>query len=141
LTKSPKLHFLDSGLLAAMRGISAKDIERDRGTFGTLLETFAYSETRKIAGWSERRPSISHFRDREGLEVDIVLEGPDGNLAAIEVKAAASVSGKDFLALRKLAGILADRFIQGVVLYDGDQVVPFGDKLYAVPISSLWSGD
>lgn len=141
LTKSPKLHFLDSGLLAAMRGISATHVERDRGTFGTLLETFVYSEIRKIAGWSEQRPSISHFRDREGLEVDLVLEGPDGNLAAIEVKAAASVYAKDFSGLRKLAGFLGDRFTQGVVLYDGDQVVPFGDKLYAAPVSCLWSGD
>lgn len=139
LTKSPKLHFLDSGLLAAMRGISPDNVRRDRSAFGTVLEAFVHSEVRKIIGWSEQQPSVFHFRDREGVEVDIVLEASDGNISGIEIKAAASVSSGDFKGLRKLSESLHSRFTQGVVLYDGDQIVPFGDNLFAAPISSLWS--
>lgn len=139
LTKSPKLHFLDSGLLAAMRGISPDNVRRDRSAFGTVLEPFVHSEVRKIIGWSEQQPSVFHFRDREGLEVDIVLEASDGNISGIEIKAVASVSSGDFKGLRKLSESLHSRFTQGIVLYDGDQVVPFGDNLFAAPISSLWS--
>jgi len=139
LTKSPKLHFLDSGLLASMRGISPEQVRRDRSTFGTVLEPFVYSEVRKIAAWSDRQPSIFHFRDREGVEVDIVLETSEGYISGIEIKAAASVTSQDFKGLRKLEETLRDRFTQGVVLYDGDQVVSFGNNLFAAPISSLWS--
>lgn len=140
LTKSSKLHFLDSGLLAAMRGISPDHLRRDRGAFGSVLEAFVYSEVRKMTGWGLQQPSIFHFRDREGAEVDIVLETSDGNICGIEIKAAASVSTEDFRGLRKLAEPLRDKFTQGVVLYDGDQVVPFGENFFAAPISSLWSG-
>lgn len=139
LTKSPKLHFLDSGLLAAMRGITPDNVRRDRSAFGTVLEPFIYSEIRKIASWSEQQPSIFHFRDREGHEVDIVLETPNGRISGIEIKASASVSSEDFKGLRKLSAALSDRFTQGVVLYDGDLVLPFGSNLFAAPISSLWS--
>ena len=139
LTKSPKLHFLDAGLLAAMRNLSPDNIRRDRTIFGALLETLVYSEMRKIIGWSDPKPSVYHFRDREGDEVDIILEAPAGLVSGVEVKASASVSNDDFIGLRKISEAVPDRFTQGVVLYDGDQVVPFGNKLFAAPISSLWS--
>ncbi len=104
-----------------------------------VLEPFVYSEVRKIAAWSDRQPSVFHFRDREGVEVDIVLETSEGYISGIEIKAAASVTSQDFKGLRKLEETLRDRFTQGVVLYDGDQVVSFGNNLFAAPISSLWS--
>lgn len=139
LTKSPKLHFLDSGLLAAIRGFSPEYLRENRSAFGTMLEPFIYGEVRKISGWSEQRVSFFHFRDREGIEVDLILETPAGGIAGIEIKASATVAAGDFKGLRKLAESVPEKFIQGVVLYDGDQVVPFGEKLFAVPISALWS--
>lgn len=139
LTKSPKLHFLDSGLLAALRGMSPDFVARDRGAFGAMLEPFIYGEIRKVAGWSDQRAALYHFRDREGLEVDLILETPAGKIAAVEIKASATVGAGDFKGLRKLAAALPDRFVQGLVLYDGDQVVPFGENLFAAPISCLWS--
>ncbi|MBM3605619.1 MAG: ATP-binding protein [Alphaproteobacteria bacterium] len=139
LTKSPKLHFLDAGLLAAMRGITPAQVLRDRTAFGAILETFIYSEIRKIASWSEQQSAVFHFRDRDGMEVDIVIDTPAGAVAGIEIKAAASVSSEDFKGLRKLREAVGDRFLQGLVLYDGEQVVPAGDGLFAAPISCLWS--
>jgi len=140
LTKSPKLHFLDAGLLAAMRDVSPDLVRKNRTSFGSILETFVFSELRKIATWSEQSCSFSHFRDKEKNEVDIVLENRRGEVIGIEVKSSATVSAGDFSGMRKLATACGDKFIQGMVLYDHDQVVPFGEHMFAAPLSCLWGG-
>jgi len=79
---------------------------------------------------------ISHYRDKDKVEVDIVLQS--GNkLAGIEVKAGATVTGDDFKGLTRLRTIDPTAFVAGVVVYDGDAIVPFGEKLFAVPIAEL----
>lgn len=138
LTKSPKLHFLDAGLLAAQRGLSSDRLRRERKLFGPLLETFVFGELIKHAGWSDDRPAFSHFRDKEVNEVDIVLENDEGRVVGVEVKAAASATSADFSGLRRLAEACGERFALGMVLYDHDRVVPFGDRMFAVPVSALW---
>lgn len=139
LTKSPKLHFLDAGLLAAMRDVSPDTVQKDKTAFGPILETYVFSELRKIASWSEQRCSFSHYRDKDKNEVDIVLENRRGEIVGIEVKSSATVSGNDFAGMRKLAEACGDKFVQGMVLYDHDQLVPFADNMFAAPISCLWS--
>lgn len=139
LTKSPKLHFLDAGLLAALRDISPDVVRKDKTSFGAVLETFVFSELQKIATWSEQRCSFSHYRDKDKNEVDIVLENRRGEVVGIEVKSSATVSSSDFSGMRKLAEACGDKFIQGLVLYDHDQVVPFAENMLAAPLSSLWS--
>ena len=141
LTKSPKLHFLDAGLLAALRGISPDVIRRGKTPFGAILETFVFSELQKIASWSEQRFSFSHYRDKDKNEVDIVVENQRAEVVGIEIKASATVTTKDFSGMRKLAEACGERFVQGIVLYDHDQVVPFGDKMVAAPLSCLWSSE
>lgn len=139
LTKTPKLHFLDAGLLAALRGISPDVVRKDKTSFGAVLETFVFSELQKIATWSEQRCSFSHYRDKDKNEVDIVLENRRGEVVGIEVKSSATASSSDFSGMRKLADACGDKFIQGLVLYDHDQVVPFAENMFAAPLSSLWS--
>ncbi len=139
IVKTPKLHFLDSGLLAAARGLTFDRIKADRGAFGALLESFVFSEVLKLMTASDLRLTPHHFRDRDMREVDIVLERDDGMIAAIEVKASATVKASDFSGLRALAEACGDRFAFGVVLYDSTDVVPFGDRLAAAPLSCLWA--
>lgn len=136
--KTPKLHFLDSGVLAASRGLSLARVKADRSAFGALVEGFVFSEIMKLMAWSDIRLAPFHFRDQEGHEVDIVLEHDDGMIAGIEVKASATVTAGDLYGLKKLAQAAKDRFAFGVVLYDGDTIVPFGERLAAAPISCLW---
>lgn len=138
IVKTPKLHFLDSGVLASARGMTFDRVKADRGTFGALLETFVFSEVLKLMTASDLRLTPHHFRDRDMREVDIVLERDDGMIAGIEVKASATVKSSDFAGLRALAEACGDRFAFGTVLYDSADVVPFGDKLAAAPLSSLW---
>ncbi|MFO1087625.1 MAG: ATP-binding protein [Reyranellaceae bacterium] len=139
IVKTPKLHFVDSGILAVNRSMSFARAKADRSAFGALLEGFVFAEVSKLATWSDSPLSLFHFRDPEGREVDIVLEADDGTVAGIEIKANATVTPADFAGLRKLAQAAARRFAFGVVLYDGDTVVPFGERLAAAPLSCLWS--
>jgi predicted AAA+ superfamily ATPase len=138
LVKTPKLHFLDSGLLAALRNHSSARISADRMPYGSLLETFVLAELLKLASWSGESLQFFHFRDRYDNEVDIVIDDSHGNVLGIEVKAAATVNQRDFSGLRKLLEACGKRFMLGLVLYDHDTIVPFGDRLYATPISTLW---
>lgn len=139
IVKTPKLHFLDSGILASVRGLTFDRVKADRGTFGALLESFVFSEVLKLMTASDLRLTPYHSRDRDMREVDIVLERDDGMIAGIEVKASARVRASDFGGLRALSEAFGDRFAFGVVLYDSTDVVPFGDKLAAAPLSSMWN--
>jgi predicted AAA+ superfamily ATPase len=103
-----------------------------------VLESFVFSEVLKLMTGSDLKLTPYHFRDQQMHEVDIVLERDDCMIAGIEVKAAATVKSSDFAGLRTLAEACKDRFAYGVVLYDGTDVVPFGDKLAAAPLSCLW---
>ncbi len=137
--KSPKLHFLDAGLLTTLREITPDRLRRDRTPFGAVLETFVLGELLKLDSWADDRHTFFHFRDQERHEVDIVIEDGRGRIVGIEVKASATVSPEDFSGLRRLASACGDRFTLGLVPCDHDETMPFGDRLAAAPVSTLWS--
>ena len=138
LVKRSKLHIGDTGLACALLGVDADGLWADRTLLGRLLETFVYLELQRQASWHDAPMSFFHFRDRDGVEVDIVIERGAQALAGVEVKAGATVTASDFRGLRKLRDAAGDRFAGGVVLYDGETSAGFGDRLYAVPLRSLW---
>jgi uncharacterized protein len=139
MIKSPKLHFVDTGILSAARGFGLDDIRHDRTRFGGLLENYVHAEVQRIMTGVEDPPRCFHFRDVKKREVDLVLERRDGSIVGIEVKASATISSADFKGLKELAKVAGDRFTSGAVLYDGEEVLPFGDHFAAVPVSCLWS--
>ncbi len=138
LIKTPKLHLGDTGVACALLGLDAAALVRDRAKLGQLLETFVYQELRRQASWHEVAIGFHHFRDKDGAEVDIVLERGANEVAGVEVKAAASVTQADFRGLRKLKEAAGKHFAAGVVLYDGETSASFGEGLFAVPIRALW---
>lgn len=138
LIKTHKLHLADTGVACALLGLDAESLSADRGTLGHLLETFVYQELRRQASWRDDDIRFHHFRDKDGAEVDLVLERGGRELAGVEVKAAATVTASDFRGLRKLREAAGRRFSAGVVLYDGEASVGFGEGLFAVPIRALW---
>jgi uncharacterized protein len=139
LIKTPKLHFVDSGLLATLLALTTEQIAKDRSTFGALLETFVFAEVMKQTTWSDAGYTLHHYRDKDQDEVDIVVEDEHGALVGVEVKASATVHASDFKGMRKLMDICGDDLKLGIVMYDGTKVVPFGDRLFAAPISCLWA--
>ncbi len=139
LIKTPKLHIGDTGLACGLLGIDPGGLQNDSELFGQLFETFVYQELRRHASWERTPTRFHHFRDRDGVEVDLVLERSGGDLAGIEVKIADRVSSKDFRGLRKLAEGTGKRFRAGVVVYTGNSLLPFGDRMFALPVSELWA--
>lgn len=138
LVKTPKLHFLDSGLLSEMLGTRSERIARDRSAFGQVLETFVLTEIMKQITWLSNTCNLYHYRDKDQDEVDILVENDEGAIVGIEVKAGATVHASDFRGLRKLAEACGKNFRLGVVLYDEKNIIPFGDRFFAAPLSCLW---
>ena len=139
LVKTPKLHFLDSGLLAALRGTDAADIAKDREKFGPLLECFVHAEIAKAAALSDETTTVGHYRDKDRLEIDLVLERSPDRVVGIEVKAEATARPEDFKGLVRLEKAAGDRFACGIVLHDGDRVQRTGSRLFAMPVKMLWT--
>jgi predicted AAA+ superfamily ATPase len=140
LVKSSKGYLIDTLLLCHLLGYELGDLSLKRpDLYGHVVENFVATELLKQLAFSEHRASLLHFRTSDDKEVDFVLERSDGKLVAIEVKSASRVGINDFKGLNTLHEITKDDFLYGVVLYNGHDVVPFGEKLYAVPLAALWS--
>jgi len=139
LVKAPKLHLVDTGLACHLIGADARRLHGDRALLGRMLETFVVGELRKQLSWAAPRATLYHFRTSGGSEVDVVLEQADGSVAGVEVKASATVTASDFAALQALRDQLEKQFRTGIVLYLGDRVIPFSEKLWLVPIQALWA--
>lgn len=135
---TPKLAFVDTGIATHLLGQDATRLGEPDGAAGPMTETFVLMELARQLTWSTERARLYHYRTKDKVEVDAILETPDGRVIAIEVKAGATVRSEDLAGLRHLAQRLDRRFVAGYVLYTGQQTLPFGDRLRAVPIDALW---
>ncbi|MFG1962691.1 ATP-binding protein [Nonomuraea sp. NPDC049028] len=135
---TPKLIVTDSGLGGRLIGMSPERARDVTAPVGPLLENFAIGEVARQLTWANESVQLFHYRDRDQIEVDMVLEHASGEVIGLEVKAAETVRGDDFRGLRHLADRLGSRFRAGFVLYTGEQSLSFGEKLRALPMSSLW---
>lgn len=140
LVKAPKVFLPDSGLLNYLTGSTAESLSAKPGLAGGLVETFVLAELLKHLAFSGARLSLWHYRTQTNIEVDFILENRLGQITGIEVKAGATVDAKDFKGLRHLQETEAAIFQRGMVLYAGREVVPFGNNLWAVPLSVWWAG-
>lgn len=140
--RAPKVHLVDSGLTASLLGLGERELtslDRER-ELGSLLESFVVTELRKQAGWSDLSVDVLHFRDRNGPEVDIVIEQrATGAIAAVEVKSSMTPRVEHARHLALLRDRLATSFSVGVVLHLGNAVLPLGDRIWAVPVPALWT--
>ncbi len=139
LVKAPKVLLNDSGILVYLSGMSEAQLETSPTAAGMLIENFVGMELVKLATWSQMRPELFHFRTQDGKEVDFLLQDRSGAVVGVEVKAASSAQENDFKGLRALADLLGERFVRGLVLYTGDTLLPFGPRMHALPIATLWS--
>ncbi|MEI6127850.1 MAG: DUF4143 domain-containing protein [Pseudomonadota bacterium] len=124
--------------MATLLDLGRAEVLQDRGRFGNLLETFAYSELLKHITTAEDDYRLLYYRDVDMFEVDVVIENAAGQLIGVEIKASATVKASDLHGLKKLAGVAGNQFKMGVLLYDGTETMPLGDRLRAAPLSTLW---
>ncbi len=136
LVKAPKGYLCDSGLLCHLIGLSENIFASEH--FGHILENFVVCELRKQLGWSAIKGDIYHWRTHEGDEVDFVIENKSGTIVGIEIKAAATIKPNDLKGLSTLREKLGSKFKRGIILYQGKEIVPLGNKIVALPLPALW---
>lgn len=133
-----KLAFVDSGVPAMLLNQTVSRLRKPGAPLGGLLESFVAMEIARQLTWSETRGELFHYRTKDKVEVDLVLENRSGEVIGIEVKATASPTPDDFRGLRHLADRVGTDFVAGYVLHLGRDTLPAGPKLRAIPISALW---
>lgn len=136
--KTPKLQFIDSGLLAALLDLGAEEVQQNRARFGKVLETFVFAELLKHTTTADDDYQLMYYRDADKFEVDVIIENTVGQLVGVDIKASATVKQSDLRGLKKFAGLAGGQFKMGVLLYDGTETMPLGDGIWAAPLSSLW---
>ena len=138
LVKTPKVHWVDSGLAAMLNSLSPKDWNDYSTDFGPLLESFVIQQVTAQADWLEDPIQLSHYRDKDQVEVDLVIE-QGRSVWGIEVKKAASIQPKDGEGLQRLATQAGSAFKGGALIYCGNNCLPLKTaNCYAIPISWLW---
>jgi predicted AAA+ superfamily ATPase len=135
---TPKVAMTDSGIAANLLDLDTSTLRQPESPLGPLLEGFVAMELARQLTWSQQRAEMYHYRTRDGVEVDLILENRRGQVVAIDVKAGSTVRAEDFRGLRHMADRLGDSLIVGAVLYTGRETLPFGPRLRAIPISAIW---
>ncbi len=138
LVKSPKMLIADSGLFCHLLRLDASRLLSEPTSLGLALESYVGAELLKAVSVATDSTALMHYRTAKGTEIDFVLEGGDGRVAAVEVKASRSVDAGDFRRFERLRETLGPRFVRGVVLYTGERALSFGDRVEAWPLSLLW---
>ncbi|MBN9610136.1 MAG: ATP-binding protein [Actinobacteria bacterium 69-20] len=140
LVQLRKRYVVDTGVLAAVLGVTARSIRAHGDLLGRVLDTFVMAQLRAEAAVSEAQPGLFHLRTQEGRhEIDILLEFGGGEVFGIEVKASGAPGRRDAVHLEWLRDQLGSAFIGGVVLHTGPRLYPLADRIVAAPMSSLWS--
>ncbi len=138
LLKTPKLFAADSGLAAHEMNADYERLRTNRSVLGGLMETFVCGELRKHASWSRAQPSFYHYRDHSTQEeIDLLLETRAGVRVGIEIKASATLGTRDVATLMRLSEDKRLNLKRGIVFYTGDTPLPFGPRVWALPISLL----
>jgi predicted AAA+ superfamily ATPase len=136
--KQKKLYFYDTNLLCLIMRRSIGEVyERDPVVMGHLFENFIATEIMKNMS-SIIGIEVSHFNISGGKEVDFVLERHNGEAVGIEVKLDSTLSTKDFANMKILQDTIGIRFKRGIIIYPGNEMVPFSENIWAVPVNYLW---
>jgi len=140
LIKSGKRYFVDTGLAAAASGLTARIILRNDDLVGRFFDSFATAQLRAEIAISYPRPALHHLRVDAGRhEIDLVADIGGGRIIGVEFKASAAPSGKDARHLFWLRDQMGADFVAGVVVHAGPAIYELGDRVFAVPLGSMWS--
>ena len=137
LVKASKLFMVDTGLACHLLGIDEEGFRQRGEIAGRVFENFVVLELFKSASWSDEPVRLFHFRSQAGQEVDVVIERSDGEVVGVQIKLSASPSQRDFDGLKVLRKHLGNRFVRGILIYTGGEIVPFEKDLHAVPVNVL----
>ena len=138
LIKSPKIYLNDTGFAMYLLQKDIEGLEYDRSLYGNLLENFVITEIQKQFGWVKVRPSMYYLRTKDGQEIDLILEAKNDKLVAIEIKASSNFKMNSIDNIKEFQKVMGDKFHRGIIFYTGNQFHRLTDKIYALPIQTLW---
>ncbi len=118
LIKTPKMHFIDTGLLCWLLGIRDHDQLVGHAMRGYIFESFVFSEFLKFQLAAGDTPSLFFWRDSAQLEVDLLVDSGT-HLIPIETKSGATLSSDQFRAIEKWVALSGSS--NGYLIYGGDQ--------------------
>jgi len=139
LQTSPKRHFVDPSIAVALLNASPKSLLNDFNTFGLLFESMAIRDLRVYAQANDGK--VFHYRDRNGLEADAVVQLADGRWGAVEVKMGHKEIEKGVENLKKIRDkVNTEKMMEPsflMVLTAGEYAYRRDDGVYVVPIGCL----
>jgi len=139
LVKTPKYYVLDTGLAAHLAGDTQTSLLRNGDRLGRLVDTFVVAQLRPLLRLATPAVTAHHLRDgNQTREIDLLLESASGQIVGIEIKAANTVDAHDARHLAWLRDQLGGTFHLGIVLHSGSTTYPLGERLWAMPIATLW---
>ncbi|MCX8125246.1 MAG: ATP-binding protein [Spirochaetes bacterium] len=130
LIKTPKLYFVDTGLLCFLLSIRSPKELIGHPLYGNIFETFIISEIYKRIAHTGTVPPLYFWRDRTGNEVDLLVENGQ-NLFAIEIKAARTYNPDFASQITKFFAF--SNAHKGLVVYAGDQAFGMHSKIPTIP--------
>lgn len=138
--KQEKLFMADTGMMTALLGWKPSDLADDPDKPGKAFETFAYNEIAAQIDAAEDIYHLYHYRDREKREIDFLIEREDRSILAVEVKSGITVRKSDFKHIEWFGkNLVKGKPLTGIVLYAGEDIMPFSKNLWAVPFDCLWA--
>jgi len=136
LAGAPKHHLADVALGVRLLGLDNESILRDGSLLGRLFESMVTLDVR-VYGQSARA-TVHHLRERGGnREIDLIVEGADNRIVAIEVKLSATVSDRDVQHLHWLRDKVGDQLADAVVITTGRDAYRRADGIAVVPAALL----
>lgn len=136
----PRAVFDDPAVARRLAGDSVAGLtELDaRARLAPYLEGIVAAELLRQQATSEVDFRVAHLRERNGLEVDLLVELPDDTVYGIEVRTAAGFRPHQFRALEALAQRAGSRFRGGIVLNTASVGFKYRPGMWGLPISALW---
>jgi predicted AAA+ superfamily ATPase len=140
LVKAPKRYLVDPALIGTALRLDVPAAMRDGDLLGRFLDTLVAAQLRPELALSTQRPRLYHLREKNGRrEVDLLAELAAHHVVALEVKATAAPRPDDARHLNWLRDQIGDRFIAGAVLHTGPGRFALGERIFALPIATIWA--
>ncbi len=142
VAQTSKRYVVEPALIGAMLNVDRRAVLRNADLTGRLIDSFVMAQLRPELVVADARPRAFHLRDRDGdHEIDVLLEGPGGQIVAIEIKSEAAPDLSSARHLIWLRDRLGDQFTLGVVLHTGPRPFRLADRIVALPICMIWASD
>jgi hypothetical protein len=139
MTRTGKRYLVDTSLLAAALDLDERAVLRDGDMLERMIDTFVLAQIRPEAALTSLRSRLYHPRTRDARhEIDLIAELAVRDVVAVEIESSAAPKRSDARHLEWLREQLGEHFLAGAVLHTGPRPFQLAERIYALPICTLW---